>query len=286
MKRILILGGTRYLGKAIVNQIPREKFEIATVSRSEKKSDIRHFICDRKNSSDLKKMLKSFKPNIILDMVNFDAGDSESISELYENGFVEQLDHYIMISTFFVYNHFDYKFFAEKKLSDTVNVDNVSGYTRHKIQSELKLYSSQLMDITTILRLPFVFSADDYSNRFQELCELSLAGVGSVNDSKLKYSLVRKNDAARAIVRIMQSNRIGVADLCNVGCITNKELLEVVHHAATTPKVSREFKHGGFPYIVERDICLNPQKIAIDLPILEALRIESKNYWIAKSTAK
>ena len=36
MKRILILGGTRYLGKAVVNQIPKEKFEIATVSRSEK----------------------------------------------------------------------------------------------------------------------------------------------------------------------------------------------------------------------------------------------------------
>ena len=88
MKRILILGGTRYLGKAVVNQIPKEKFEIATVSRSEKKFDVRHFICDRKNSSDLKKVFECFKPNIILDMVNYDSGDSESISELYEKGFI------------------------------------------------------------------------------------------------------------------------------------------------------------------------------------------------------
>ena len=35
MIRVLILGGTKYLGKAIVNQITKEKFEIATLSRSE-----------------------------------------------------------------------------------------------------------------------------------------------------------------------------------------------------------------------------------------------------------
>ena len=283
MKRILILGGTRYLGKAVVNQIPKEKFEIATVSRSEYKSDTRHFVCDRKNSSDLKNVFECFKPNIILDMVNFDAGDSESISELYEKGFIQELNHYVMISTFFVYNHFDYNFFAEKKLNDSVKLDDIPGYTKRKIQSELKLYTSQLMDVTTILRLPFVFSADDYSNRFQELCELSLTGFEAVNGCGFKYSLVRKNDAAEAMIRVMQSNSIGIADLCNVGCITSKELLEAVKHTATLLKDNGDFQHKGLPYLVERDICLNPQKIAIKSTILEALRIEARDYWMAKT---
>lgn len=217
-------------------------------------------------------------------MVNFDTGDSESISKLYEKGVIQELNHYVMISTFFVYNHFDYNFFAEKKLSDSVNLDGISGYTKRKIQSELKLYTSQLMDVTTILRLLFVFSADDYSNRFQELCELSLTGFESGNDSAFKYSLVRKNDAAEALIRVMQSNSIGIADLCNVGCITSKELLEAVNHKATLVKDSVDIKQKAFPYFVERDICLSPQKIAINSPILEALRIEAKNYWIAKTT--
>ena len=176
-------------------------------------------------------------------------------------------------------------FFSEKKLSGSVNLDGISGYTKRKIQSELKLYTSQLMDVTTILRLPFVFSADDYSNRFQELCELSLTGFEFDNDSAFKYSLVRKNDAAEALIRVTQSKSMGIADLCNVGCITSKELLEAVNRTATLVKYSGDFKQNEFPYFVERDICLSPQKIAINSPILEALRIEAKNYWITRTIA-
>ena len=62
-----------------------------------------------------------------------------------------------MISSFFVYNHFDYHLFSEKKLSENFNLTNIEGYTKRKIQSEVRLYTSNLMDITTILRLPFVF---------------------------------------------------------------------------------------------------------------------------------
>ena len=114
MIRILVLGGTRYLGKAIVNQITKRKFEIATLSRSEEKTEGKHFVCDRKNSRELKKVFVHFSPNIILDMVNFDREDSQGISDLYEQGFISELNHYIMISSFFVYNHFDYNLFSEK----------------------------------------------------------------------------------------------------------------------------------------------------------------------------
>ena len=71
MKRILILGGTRYLGKAVVNKIKNHtKFDVATLSRSKEKTDIKHFICDRKKTSELKKKIINFNPNIILDMIN------------------------------------------------------------------------------------------------------------------------------------------------------------------------------------------------------------------------
>ena len=208
MIRILILGGTRYLGKAIVNKITKAKFEIATLSRSEEKTDVKHFICDRKDSSALKRVFIHFSPNIILDMVNFDRGDSQGISDLYEQGFISELNHYIMISSFLVYNHFDYHLFAEKKLTENVNLNNIDGYTKRKIQSEVRLYASNLMDITTILRLPFVFSADDYTNRFQHLCELSLIWSESIVEPSFKYSLLRKNDAVEAVIKILYSNTI------------------------------------------------------------------------------
>mgnify|MGYP003331094030 CR=1 FL=1 len=80
----------------------------------------------------------------------------------------------------------------EAKAGLNFNLSNIKGYTKRKIQSEVKLYSSSLMDISTILRLPFVFSSDDYSQRFQHLCELSSTEGELFVESPFKYSLVRK----------------------------------------------------------------------------------------------
>ena len=56
MIKVLVLGGTRYLGKAIVNKISGGNFfEIATLSRSEEKRKGRHFVCDRKVLTILRK---------------------------------------------------------------------------------------------------------------------------------------------------------------------------------------------------------------------------------------
>ena len=44
-------------------------------------------------------------------MINFDGTDSNQISELYKSKILNKLSHYIMISSFFIYNYFDYKLF-------------------------------------------------------------------------------------------------------------------------------------------------------------------------------
>ena len=282
MIRILILGGTRYLGKAIASKITKEKFEIATLSRSEEKTHIKHYVCDRKNSYELKKIFVNFSPNIILDMVNFDEEDSQGISDLYEQGFISELDHYIMISSFFVYNYFDYHLFSERKLDENYNLINIEGYTKRKIQSEVRLYKSNLMDITTILRLPFIFSADDYSKRFQRLCELSLIENELIVEPSFKYSLVRKDDAANAIINVLNSNSTGIMDISNIGHVTNKKLIDAVKVSVALIQNNVNRKIGSFPYFVEKDICLNSQKMTIKLPILEALRIEAENYWLSR----
>ena len=56
-------------------------------------------MCDE-GVDDLKKVLVHFDPNIILDMIILDEEDSQGISELYENGFISELNHYIMVSSF------------------------------------------------------------------------------------------------------------------------------------------------------------------------------------------
>ena len=147
MKRILVLGGTRYLGKAIANKISKEEYEVSTLSRSEDSSIVKHFVCDRKNTADLKNVLSYFNPHIILDMVNFDKGDSKGICSLYDQGYCKNLSHYIMLSSFFIYNHFEYSTYSERKINAGLTENSIDGYTRRKIESEITIYDSKLMNM-------------------------------------------------------------------------------------------------------------------------------------------
>jgi hypothetical protein len=214
-------------------------------------------------------------------MVNFDESDSQGITSLYKQGYLKSLNHYIMISSFFVYNHFDSQIFAEKKLNRNYNQGNIDGYTKRKIESEMGLYDSELMTITTILRLPFLFSADDYSNRFQNLCNFALVNHKPLFDNSFKYSLLRKSDAATAIIKVINSNPIGICDLSNSGCITNQQLIDKLKIALISFKGDPVFGKYNFPYSVNRDICLNSKKLIIDISISDALKLEAES-WLLK----
>ena len=287
MKRVLILGGTRYLGKTIASKVAKEDFEISTMSRSDNSTAVKHFVCDRKDTSGLKRVLVHFNPHIILDMVNYDQGDSVGISDLYRQGWCKNLRHYIMISSFLVYNHFDYHAYSERKVSKNFDQEKIDGYTKRKIESEVALYTSKLMEISTILRLPFVFSSDDSTNRFQNLCELALNDHNHNYDlsteHQLKYSLLRKDDAAESIIQVINSDPIGIADLSNHGCVTSVELLKIIKIILGQKEFNRRTEVFKFPYFVNREICLCSKKLRTELSTLDALKVEAESYSLTRN---
>ena len=80
-----------------------------------------------------------------------------------------------------------------------------------------------------------------------------------------KYSLLRKSDAAKAIIKVIYSNPIGISDLSNSGCITNQQLIDKLKIALISFKGDPVFDKYNFPYSVNRDICLNSKKLIIDI---------------------
>ena len=278
MTKILVLGGTRYLGRSIVTKTADTGYFVATLSRSNHETSAKHFICDRKNTRELSDILSAYDPHIIIDMVNFEQKDSQDISALYDQGCCKSLRHYVMISSFFVYNEFDHTNYSERQLDSHFDLLNTDGYTRRKIEAEMALYDSRIMDISTILRLPFIFSADDYSQRFQKLCEFAMAQDLTKLDNLLNFSLLRKEDAAINIIKIIESDPIGIADLSNQGCVTSQELAQMLKQALNPLPASKSISEIVFPYSVNKSICLNSKKHSIDLPLLEALKIEAHSY--------
>ena len=103
---ILIIGGTRYKGISLIKYLDKSNSfdNVYTLSKhpNPEYSD-KHFIVNRKNVGSLKKILLLTKPDIIIDMINFDEEDSKNIVAFYEEGLLKNLKNYIVLSTFFVY---------------------------------------------------------------------------------------------------------------------------------------------------------------------------------------
>ena len=148
--RVLILGGTKYVGQglAATMRLNRSFSQVYTLS-NKKKNSIDHFFLDRNDLKKLAKIFLNFRPEIVIDFINYDKKDSKTIIELLELGVLKTLKHYLVISTFFVYNYFSLSNYREEKLKPNDRIEQIKDlYTRNKIEMEIALYNSKLYHIT------------------------------------------------------------------------------------------------------------------------------------------
>ncbi len=274
--KILILGGTRYMGRAAARRLSTAGHEVISVSRTPiEGGTIRHRVCDRKDGAALDALVREEEPSAILDMVCFDAGDGAGMARLFESGALSGLRHYLMVSTFFPYNYFDAR--EAPFAGDPTAI--ADGYTRRKVEAEAIIKAGALFGRSSILRLPFVFSHDDYTGRFQRLCEMVRDGrVAATGTSSWRTSMIAMEDAAGALANILQGPPLGYADIANAGCLTAHEIAAVV---AAALDCSCEFNGADDPgtiYGLSRDLCLDSAKSPKLRPLAEALADEAKQW--------
>lgn len=281
--KVLILGGTRFFGKATAELFLGNDYFSTTKTLSRTAlpgEDHRHIICDRKNTSELRAIFRAYQPNVIVDTVNFAEDDSEGMVKAYNMGDLRSLSHYIVASSFFVYNYFDPSQFNEKRISlCEVNSQDVDGYTYRKMQMETSLYDSELMALTTILRLPFVFASDDYSGRFQELCDISTTHKKPKFSDSYRYSMISKDFAARGIEYLAKRPPQGIVDFANSGCVSSEEIVQTISSSSGQGQIANDNRMLNSPYVVNRDICIGTNKIELHEDLKMSLKAESEKYF-------
>jgi dTDP-4-dehydrorhamnose reductase len=207
-------------------------------------------------------------------MVCFDHGDGLGITKLFDSGFMASVGHYIMVSSFFVYNSS-----TKPDMEFSGDLEEIGdGYTRRKIEAENGIHQSELFKSTSILRLPFVFSHDDYSGRFQKFCmAVSRKQIGQPENS-FRTSMISKDDAASLLANLVVGPPIGFADGSNEGCLS---LYEIAQEIAGTLGVQIEGNGDDeiFDiYGLQKDLCLSSSKTQKLKGLKQALAIEA-NAW-------
>jgi nucleoside-diphosphate-sugar epimerase len=264
--KLLVLSGTRYMGREVANLLHANGHDVVTVTRSaDNTAPWRNRVCDCKNSDVLVSVVSQERPDAILDMICFDASDARDVASLARHAAFESVKHYVMVSTFFIYNYSPGR--QQAFAGDAGLIQD--GYTRRKAQAESVLQvDGPLMQRTTIVRLPYVFSHDDYSGRFQRLCTVATHG-GECPSTVWRTSIVSMPDAAAALVMTITGAPLRHADIADSGAMTLREMVTRLAIELRADPV-REVEDPSAIYPLSCDLQLRQYKITPLRPLAEA----------------
>ena len=277
--KILIIGGTRFVGLKTAKILSNLGHQVTTLSRSNSQFDkVKHLVCDRKNGIHLKEVIIKEEPDFILDMVCFDRGDSLGMIDLYNRGFLEHVKHYCVISTFFLYNYFD-----NYECNFNGDIESIKdGYTKRKAELEREFYNSKIFEIMSIVRFPFIFSHDDYTGRFQNFCKLAISSNPLDFDNQYKMSMIEANEAANSLVELILKGSSGFIDIANYGCLSQREMAVSMSKLIINHKPIEPTELTLNPYELSNNLCLLTNKIS-DRHSLKSKLDSEFLYWQKKT---
>ena len=144
---ILIIGGTRFIGKAVVDSLSAFNLKFSVFSRNTGvSSHINHIKGDRNNSQDLESINGNY--DVIIDFISYNEKHTKEIIHLFPNS------RYILIST------------AWKKIEYSEKQELKFNYIQNKrLAEEEVLKSREKNNKNTIIRLPIILGLNDHTNR-------------------------------------------------------------------------------------------------------------------------
>jgi len=235
MKKILLLGGTRFVGKKVVELLQSQKaYEIFVASRRE--VNVENFIkFDRKNSQDLERIFSQNAFDVIVDFINFSALDSEIL--LLALNKYDKKPHLISISTIYTYSRpedvtqdktYKEEDFDPKKINPELETISGWDYTKGKRAMEAFISQNYPSNKSTVIRFPIILGEDDYTKRayfFQDIIskeeQFSFSGKGKSSN------YIFSTEAAEAISCCVSSEIAGTYNVALPDALNEEEIFEM-----------------------------------------------------------
>ncbi|MDJ0568989.1 MAG: NAD-dependent epimerase/dehydratase family protein [Pleurocapsa sp. MO_192.B19] len=190
--KILVIGGTNFIGPYVVRQLIEMGHEVTVFNRGQttvklpeevhwlkgdKPSACASFVGDRQNLSDYKLQFQKLAPQVVLDMIPYTAKDAQDVVDTFKN--IAQ--RVVAISSADVYRARDIIWQRETGIIDPTPLtedsplrsqlypyrglsDDPFAHDYDKIPVEQVLINATNLP-ATILRLPMVYGAGDYRHR-------------------------------------------------------------------------------------------------------------------------
>jgi nucleoside-diphosphate-sugar epimerase len=237
--KVLVIGGTLFIGRALVEQLVKNGHDVAVLHRKSKHDlgrRVENIMADRNDAESVREALMGRRFEVVYDNVyDLDRGTTaEQVEATVRICLSDRLERYIFLSSVAAYgdglNH---------KESDPLAAEsNVSPYVRHKAATERMLFRMHLhsgLPVVTF-RPPFVYGPGNPFYREQFFWDRLRAGRPVIipGDGHRLMQFVYVDDLVNAMIRAMTEPR-AEGEAFNIGDtkpLTQVEFVERLAKAA------------------------------------------------------
>ena len=228
---ILVIGGTRFFGVPMVEELLRNGHEVTIATRGMTPDSfgekVKRIFLDHTDFSSMKKALAGLHYDVVIDKVAYCSNDIKYAMESLS------CEKYIYMSTTAIYdlNHKDVR---EEEFDGAIGklkwCDRADGsYSEVKQQAEYALWQTYKDKNWIAVRYPYVVGPDDYTKRLLFYVKNTIEeNPMFIDNLEEQMSFIRSDEAGKFIAYLADKNFTGAVNGCSYGTISIKEILDYV----------------------------------------------------------
>lgn len=239
MKKILVMGGKRLVGKRLVQNLLKEGHDVTVANRSgisDVRKNARSLVFDRNSRESIKDRISKQNWDVVYDMICY---SPKNAKDIIENISTEK---YILISSSVVYewgeDHREEDFNAEKFQYYDGTIDELGkrfgykqGYKLGKMGAEAVVETSNSIS-TICVRFPIIIGGgDDHTKRMETYIDAIKKKAGLYIDNLFsRFSMIEAGNAADYLIQVKDKEYEGAINLSDSGIMTMHELIQIMQN--------------------------------------------------------
>ncbi|PGS47230.1 NAD-dependent epimerase/dehydratase family protein [Bacillus sp. AFS041924] len=231
MKKVLVLGGTRFFGKRLVHKLIDKGYDVSIATRGLTEDSfgdqVNRFVIDRRNPETLTS-LSNHNWDLVYDNICYTPNEAKEIIKLLTN----HVKKYIFTSSLAVYdtglNHVESDF-DPFIYPVEYNKDNEYSYAEGKRQCEAVLFQEANFPVFAA-RFPIVLGPDDYTKRLLfHVDKISNNEEMIISDLNKEMTFIDSDETAEFLLWLGENESIksGPFNACSNGSIPFKEIVNL-----------------------------------------------------------
>ena len=240
MKRMLVIGGTRFFGKRLVEKLVQQGGDVTVLTRGRTQdpfgNSVRRLRADRTDFESMRQALGTLEFDIVYDKMCFTPQEAKDAIALMKG----RTGKYIVTSSMSVYPFREAR--LDERVFDPYHYIIPAAYSEGDYAEGKRLMEAvfvQKADFpVAAVRFPIVLGHDDYTRRLHWHVEHILQSLPlGIPNPDARLSFIRSDEAADFLAWLGESDLEGPVNACSRGNISLKRLISTIE--AATGKEAR-----------------------------------------------